>query len=318
MKRICFVAAIMFAVCAIGGIKTQPAGAVELEMAPAPAQAAPIDIQTAARDINKAKNMIRTMEDAGAEEIKSLVGHAMHVLRGPLPDGQGYHLAKVDMSDDVESTSLLSAKIDAIWELGQKKTLSTELTSVYKFIIYSPLHRGFFKNNGNFYLDSYTVEYTINGVEEKKTVEYKDWVTRDSTIEVPLPGIAEWAKLEIVTGVEPADVNNSIVQLYAKQPVVEDDQKNPYSYSVRMLAEAKERIEIGRRLSEIIDFLDEALLGIRVAKTFAGDVQVSSEAPGITVQKLEYILYLLEGNALENEEGVEELKLLLQKYKEDE
>ncbi len=314
MKRNICISILIISLLLVFGAKSARVCATEFEVATAPVSVAVIDTRTAVEDITRAKTMIES-ENAGADELKMLIGHAMHVLRGPLPNGKGYHLATVDMGDDVENTNLMSVKIDAIWELGQKKTITAELSSVYKFIIYSPLHRGFFKNNGNFYLDSYTVEYTINGITESKTVEYKDWITRDSTLEVPLPGIAEWAKLELVVGVEPADVNNAILQIYARQPVVDDDPKNPFSYSISMLAEAKDRIEIGRRLKEIEKFLDEALLGIKVAKTYAADASVVAGGRGISVQELERILYLLEGNALENDEGVEELKTLLEKQK---
>jgi len=279
-----------------------------------------IDLDAAKQVMKDTIELASQENEDNREKIVSMIRRSLHLMRGPNADGVSYRYATAGMDDDIEPVQLLSRTVQAVWEYGQKETIKVQTSGVYAFQIYMPLHRGIFKNNGNMYLDSYTVEYTINGEKKTETREYKDWMTRETTLDVPLPGIAENASLELVAGVAPGDMDHVIVHVYAKYPEVDDDDRNPFSYSVEELRESFSRMEIGRRMKEIVELHQEAIRGIDyvlqdlVSTPAGGGESAAPAGPSNAelVAKLKQVKYLLEGNALEADKGREKLDELIE------
>lgn len=282
--------------------------------------AATIDVDAAKKNIKATIDAAREADDSNParKEIASMIRYSLHILREPASDGLSYRYAAVDMSDKIKPVMMKSETLTSVWETGQKQVVSVETSTVTGFQIYMPLQRGLFKNNGNMYLGSYKVEYIING--QRKTIdrEYNQWLTRESVINVPLPGIAEWARFEMTVGVAPSDAEHVIVHLLAKYPRVTDNPVNPLSYSVGKLNESLSRIEDDRQPREIIKYHEEALTGIA---SVPSELLVHKEgAPVPTVNeelvpKLSNILRLIEGTREDQGQGIEELKLLIEELK---
>ncbi|HOO57049.1 MAG TPA: hypothetical protein PLN69_09520 [bacterium] len=272
----------------------------------------PIDVNAAVENV---ETMLKLGEERGEnyrQEINRLIDLTLHILRGPYLDGSDYKYAEAVMDDDQEPEILLSEKVDAVWEVGQQQAFDAEARTVYGLQISSPKYRsGLFKNNGDTYIESYRVEFSINGKKRTITREHKDWVRRNAQLEIPLPGIAEWAKIEILAGVAPSDVNHTIVEITGRHPVIKDDPKNPFSYSVEQMKSLQKNIAYARQ-EVLMEKLTETLKGIEAVPT-ATSANLSADKR--IVQKLEYILYLLEGNEVEREEAKKELKDLTEALK---
>jgi len=268
----------------------------------------PVDVRSATQNIEAMIQLAENQTEDYKQEINAMIDLTLHILRGPYLDGSGYDYAELDMDDDNEPETMLSEKVDAVWEAGQQQTFTARARTIYALQINSPKYRtGLFKNNGDTYLDSYRVEFSINGKKRTITREHKNWVRRNSTLEIPLPGISEWAQIDIVAGVAPADVNHTIIELRARHPLIKDDPKNPFSYSVDQLRTLQKNVAYAK--SEVIlEKLNEALQGIEAVPVATAS---NLSADQRIVQKLEYILYLLEGNELEQEEARKELRDLI-------
>jgi hypothetical protein len=179
--------------------------------------------------------------------------------------------------------------------------------------IHAPKYRsGLFRNNGDTYVEKYKVEFSIQGKTRTINWEHKNWISRDSTVEIPLPGIAEWAKIEIVAGVEASDVGNAIIELRALRPIVKDDPKNPFSYSIDQLKSLQKNIAYAKS-EAVLAQLNEALAGIKTAPVAAASSQAPSDQA--VVQKLEFISYLMDGSEEEREKAKAELKSLIESMK---
>lgn len=280
-----------------------------------------IDVDAAKKNITATIDAAREAVDSDAErtELSAMIRYSQHLLRGPSGDGVSYRYAMVDMSDKIKPVMMKSESLSAIWEKGDKQVVSVETSIVNGFQIYMPLQRGLFKNNGNMYLGSYKVEYIINGQKKTDSREYNQWVTREGVINIPLPGIAEWARLEMTVGVAPSDVDHVIVHIYGKFPRITDDPVNPFSYAIGKLGESLSRLEESRLPREIIKYHEEALVAIsRVPSELlipkegaAPDTSLKDEV----VPKLRNILRLMEGTRSDQDQAAEELKILIEELK---
>ncbi len=284
-----------------------------------------INFSVAQERMEKAVAMVESGTPVQDKEVRYLVGDAIHVLRGPKADASNYNYAAAVMKKDAESVKIASAKIDKIWDIGERQTLAADASTLYAFRIKSPMHRAFFRNNGRIYLESYKLEYTINGKTSTETKVVKDWIEKDNAVDVPLPGIAERATIEITVAVERSDVMQTIVEIEAKYPVITDDSRNPFSYSIYKLRDAQSSIELNRGKNEVSKAIAEAIGGIQTVVTAvpsAGAPQPASMSviPSVPPaecdsvadrQKLEEILYLLEGKADEQTEGKNKLKAII-------
>lgn len=273
----------------------------------------PIDLKTASDNVQKMIGLAQGAGENYKQEINALIDYTLHILRGPAPDGSGYMYALVTMDEKVEPETLLSEKVNAVWDAGQQQTLSAEARTVYSLEAYSPRYRtgGVFKNNGDTYLNSYRIEYSINGKKHTIVSEYKDWVRRNTSVPILLPGIAEWASIEIVTGVVPADVNHTLIELRAYHPVIKDNPMNPFSYTIERLKALQKNV-MYYKADRILEMLDDALKGIE-AVPIAMAAPLAAEQ-GV-IQKLDYILYLFEGSQQDQEQAKKELKQLVETLK---
>ena len=279
----------------------------------------PVDIAAAEASIRDSLKFAETADDyTDRHKAKSRILYSLHLLRDPNPDGKSYQYATV--TDKAGTELVLSEALNANRDNLEKQTLVIESSTVTGFQIRSPLQRGFFKNNGDIYLESYKLTYKVNGKTNEVSKVYDNWVVRDTSIPVDVPGLAEWAKLEVVVGVKTADVDRTFIHLYADFPDIQDDPMNPFSYPIGQLKEALSRVENGRRLKEIIPFHKAALEGIaKVPPAIAAAAPAGPvcEAPpasgGDPAGKLKYILYLIEeGGDLGLREAAAELKALIE------
>lgn len=280
-----------------------------------------IDVDAAKKNITATIDAAREAFDANADrkELAAMVRYSQHILRGPSGDGVSYRYAMVDMSDKIKPVMMESETLNAVWEKGEKQVVSVETSIVNGFQIYMPLQRGLFKNNGNMYLGSYKVEYIINGQKKTDEREYNQWLTRESVINIPLPGIAEWAKLEMTVGVAPSDIDHVIVHVLGKFPRITDDPVNPFSYAIGKLGESLSRLDEDRLPKEIIRYHEEALTAIsRVPSELlipkegaAPDTSLKDEV----VPKLRNILRLMEGTRDEQGQAIDEMKVLIEELR---
>jgi hypothetical protein len=277
-----------------------------------------IDINAAAKYVQQMTDLATKSSDNYKVEISALIDYTLHILRGPKPGGTGYFYASATMDQKDEPETLLSEKVNAVWDAGQQQTFSAEARTVYMIEIYSPKYRtgGVFKNNGDTYIDSYRIEYSIGGKKHTIVSDYKDWVRRNNSVPVVLPGIAEWASIEIVVGVVSADVNHTIVEIRAHHPAIADDPKNPFTYSIEQLNYIQQNV-MSMKAEKILERLDDTMKGIQAVPLATAPAATPTDTPAdkSVVQKLDYVLYLLNGSPDEQAEGKKELKQLVDSMK---
>lgn len=281
-----------------------------------PAGAA-IDLEAAKKNIQSTLDAARDAEDTpeSKNDLKSMIRYSLHILRGPGADGLSYRYATVDMGAGVKPEMIGSYKPNAVWEKDLRQTIAVEGSTIVGFQIYMPLQRGFFKNNGNMFLDGYKLEYMLNGEKKSQTFEYRRWLNRDTAIDVPIPGIAEWARLEMTVAVAQADLDHVFAHVLAKRPLVKDDPSSPFAYVVGRLNDALSRLEDDRLPREVVKCHEEALAGIA---QIPADLPTSNNASlnnDKTVAALRNILRLLEGDLSEQDQGMQELRKLIDTLK---
>jgi hypothetical protein len=282
-------------------------------VAAATTAALPIDSAAAAANVEKMIATATERPEDFRQQIDAMIDFTLHILRGPVPDGSGYQYAEAIIDKTVEPETLLSERVNAVWKANQQQTFAAEARTAYMLQIHAPKYRsGLFRNNGDTYVEKYKVEFSIQGKTRTINWEHKNWISRDSTVEIPLPGIAEWAKIEIVAGVEASDVGNAIIELRALRPIVKDDPKNPFSYSIDQLKSLQKNIAYAKS-EAVLAQLNEALAGIKTAPVAAASSQAPSDQA--VVQKLEFISYLMDGSEEEREKAKAELKSLIESMK---
>ncbi|HOX28713.1 MAG TPA: hypothetical protein PLQ76_06125 [bacterium] len=272
-----------------------------------------IDSKAALDNIQKMASLTKDRGENYRKEISNLIDFSLQVLRGPNPSGSGYLFATVSADKNSPAETLLSEKVDAVWESGKQQVYKAETTNVFSFTINSPRYRpgGLFKNNGDTYIDSYKVEYSVNGKEQTISREYKNWVKKNTSFSIPLPSPAEWARIEFTAGVSSSDVNRTVIEIIAQHPVIKDNPKNPYSYPIEQLKVLQNMISYAKP-DAIVDKLNDIQDGIRTVPAAVGS---GFSADDQTVQKLEYILYLLQGNSADSAKGKSELKSFIETLK---
>lgn len=265
------------------------------------------------------KTMIGISEKGGAgsrEQLFLLIDQTLHLLRGPLPGG-AYTFAKVDRSDKKESLELLSQKIDAVVDSGQFQKISAEVATAHQLELYTPTQRGFFKNNGDVFVKSYTVELIIDGVKKTVQREVNDWVRRGKGIPIPLPGLAQWAKIEVNAAVAKTDVNHAYLKILARVPDITDDPRNPYSFSIKELISASQYNAFDSKRKTVQEKLKSASAGLDYVPSVSGAPAETPLDKADLTQRLEYISFLLDSkkdtDKVEAKKAVEELLKLLKK-----
>jgi len=221
-------------------------------------------------DMVLAKRYIKSMIDLCAKrtenyrlDVNAMADYAIQTLRGPNSDGSGYRFAQVKSVKNDLPEIITETKITSILELEKKQTVRGESRITNALQIHLPKYRsgGLFKNNGDAYIHSYTVEYSIEGKKYTITKEYKNWLPRNNSIDIPLPGIAEWAKIETDISVKTSDLEKTTVQLGASHPAIDDDPANPFSYSLDQLRSIKKNITYANP-EDLTKMLKEAARGI--------------------------------------------------------
>jgi len=244
-------------------------------------------------------------------EINAMLDYAIHALRGPYTDGSGYKFAEVDLAKNTGSDVIASGKITEIFDLGKKQSFVGEARTTHALQISLPKYRsgGLFKNNGDAYIHSYNVEYTIDGKKYTIAKEFKNWLTRKNTIDIPLPGIAEWAKVEVLASVTPADLEKTDLEVRAIHPFIKDDPANPFSYSIDRLIDIQKDVAY-MKTDAINNRLNEAVRGIdSVPAALGADLPPDKQIE----QKLKSILDKLDGNS--QDAAKQELKNLIDTLK---
>lgn len=300
-RRVLMIVAMM-AVMAVAAVAQTPAEMVQA-----------VDLWSVREQLNTAIQVAQKGDAGYQQNLYLLIDQTLHLLRSPRPGGDGYYLAFIDKNKGT-TVELATTKVDAVLDAAATQKISGEIAMAYELEITSPPQRAAFKNNGDTFVKAYRVEYIMDGA--KKTVEskYEDWVHRKDTVTVPLPGLCQWVRFEIEASVRPQDVNHTIIQLNARVPEINDDERNPYTYSIKQLKVAREYNAFQGKRDKIISLLQAALLGLDYVPASAGAVK-PAPAPGADntalIEQLDYILFLLDGTPDEQTQARKKLDELL-------
>lgn len=300
-KRMLTIMAILMFACAAAPAQT-PAETVQA-----------IDLWSVREQLNNAILIAQKGDEGYQFNVEMLIDQTLHLLRSPRPGGDGYYLASVDKNKSTVM-ELATTKVDAVMDSGQFQQISGQIALAYELEIHAPPQRAAFKNNGDTFVKAYRVEYIIDGA--KKTVEskFEDWVHRKDRITVPLPGLCQWVRIEIDAAVKPQDVNHTVIQLNARVPEINDDERNPYTYSISQIKVAREYNGFQGKRDKVISLLQAALLGLDYVPAAAGAVKPApAEGAGNTalIEQLDYILFLLDGTPEEQAGARKKLDELL-------
>ncbi|MEW5945127.1 MAG: hypothetical protein AB1742_02910 [bacterium] len=268
------------------------------------------DPRSAVKKINES---IKTVEAGGynyEEKTIPLIDEAVHLLRGPIPGGQGYQFASVVTDGSIEPQAFVRTKVDADHNRGVFQKVAGETTTVFELEIYSPLHRGFFKNNGDTYVESYTLTYNLGGAVKTVTQDFKTWVRRGQTYTIPLPGVVDRARLEMSANVLPSDVNRAYIEMRAKHPRVEDKPESPYYFAIRELLDARDYASSYAKRDKVAEKLNGALSSLQYFPAATGDRRLECDASRI-VRDLEYVLYLVRGDENDRRRAEEKLEKII-------
>ena len=256
----------------------------------------PIDMALAKKYI---ANMLDLADKKPANyrlDVNAMLDYTIHALRGPYTDGSGYKFAGADIKNNSSMEKIGGGKIVEIFDLGKKQTFTGEARITNALQISLPKYRSaLFKNNGDAYIHSYTVEYTIDGKKFTIAKEFKNWLGRNNTLDIPLPGIAEWAKIEVLASVAPADLEKTNIELHAAHPEIKDDPANPFSYPLDQLFQIKHDFE-NMKSEDIAKRLNEAARGIdAVPAALGADLPPDKQM----AQKLNAVIDLLDSNSVD-------------------
>lgn len=269
------------------------------------AEEKPIDMALAKKYIASMNESVDKKAKNFRLEIEAMTDYAIIALRGPKSDGSGYRFASVSYPKNTPPEVLADAKLVEVFDVGKKQTLKAETRVTNKLQIHLPKYRsGMFKNNGDAYVHSYTVEYMIDGKKFTITKEYKNWIKRNESVDIQLPGIAEWASITTDLSVSMADLQKTYVQICAFHPDVNDDPANPFSYAIGTLKTVRKNSSYGKP-EELKKMLAEADRAIDLVPAVIGanlppDKKVAA--------KLDEISNLLNDNSIDK--AKEELKVL--------
>jgi hypothetical protein len=264
------------------------------------------------------KTIVEIAEKGGdfQKNVDLLIDQTLHLLRSPKPGGEGYYFADIKKDPSAEPIQLASTKVDAVADAAQFQRISGEIATPYELEISSPLQRAAFKNNGDTYIKSYRVELIIDGA--KKTVErkFEDWIRKGTTHTIPLPGIAQWARIEIDAAVNKTDVNHTIIKLTARVPTITDDKRNPYSFPVEQLKAAREYNKLVSKRGKVVELVKSALQGLDyVPGSSSAPPRPQLDAEQLA-ERLDHILFMLDtGTAEEQLEAKRMLNELVQELK---
>lgn len=244
------------------------------------------------------KSIQKMLEALKSDDYKDHLGYiyeALHLLRGPVPGGQGYQFAKVIQDDSAEPQVLTRDKVGALHDSGALQKVEGKTSSVFKLEIHSPRHRGFFKNNGDIYVESYTLAYVLGGRSENVKKDIKTWVKNGEVYPIPLPGLVESAAVEIKVGAKPNDANRALVELRAHTPRVEDMRESPFYFPIRELLKAKDLAMQDAKTSLIRERLLSAIDSLGYLPTMAEETAGKKCNGDEVVRTLENMLFLLDG-----------------------
>ena len=269
-----------------------------------------VDIWTVRENLNTVIQIAEKGDEGFQEQVFLLIDQILHMLRSPKPGGAGYYYAGINTEDPIV-VDIADTKVDAVLEDGMIQKVSGQAATPFAFEIYSPPQRAAFKNNGDTFVKAYRVELILDGA--KKTVEskFEDWVHRKDSHRIPLPGIAQWAKLEIDASVKRADVNHAIIKLQALLPRIDDDPRNPYSFSINELKSAREYNELVSKRKTVVHKLKSALEGLDHVPGSAVTAKPDFDKETL-IQQLDYVLFLVDGNDDERAEAKSRLTELLE------
>ena len=272
-----------------------------------------IDLWSVRQNLNTAVEVAEKGGDGYQRNIDLLIDQTLHLLRSPKSGGEGYFFAIAD-KENAESLLLQSTKVDAVLEAGQVQLVTAEVATPFELEITSPAQRSAFKNNGDTYIKAYRVELVIDGA--RKTVERKveDWVRSGTTMTIPLPGIAQWASIEVDAAVNLSDVNHAIIKLLARVPQIQDDPRNPYSFSIDELKTAREYNRLEAKRGVVVEKLKSALKSLD-AVPGAGAQSPPAMNSGQLVENLEYVLFLMNGTDEEKAQAKDKLTDIINKIK---
>lgn len=270
------------------------------------------DPRNASKSIQK---MIETLESGDYKDNLGYIYEALHLLRGPVPGGQGYQFARVVQDDSVEPEVLAREKVRAIHDSGKLQKVGGEASSVFKLEIHSPRHRSFFKNNGDTYVESYTLTYNLGGRTETEKKNIKVWVRNGEVYPVPLPGLVESASVEIEIGAMPNDINRTLIELRAHTPRVEDMRESPFYFAIRELLKAKDLIMQDSKKSLIRERLASALDSLGYLPSMTEEAEAKGRTNDEVVRELENILFLMGGSADDLALAKENMKKLIEELR---
>lgn len=287
--------------------------------APAAAQTTPaaaVDLWTVRQNLDNAIILTEKGGEGYRENVDLLIDQTLHLLRSPIQGGQGYHFATVDR-DKGETLLLASTKVDAALEDGAVIKLSGQAATPYELEIFSPLQRAAFKNNGDTYIKSYRVELVMDG--EKNTVErkYEAWLRRGTSHTIPLPGVAQWARIEIEAAANRADLHHAIIKLRARVPQIIDNPVNPFSFSISELKTAREYNRLEAKRGVVREKLKSALAGLDMVPGAATPPPPPADLSQL-VTELEQVHFLLGGTDAEKTQAGAKLLEIIERLKSNE
>lgn len=268
------------------------------------------DPRTAAKNIRDIIDAMDTKTD-----FKPLLGNidaAIHLLRGPIPGGQGYQFARVIQDDSTEPVTIGRAKVNVLYDAKPLMTVSGAARSVHKLEINAPKHRGFFKNNGDTYVDSYTLTYVLGGKVFTETREVKSWVRNGETYPIFLPGLVESASVDITVGALASDLDRTSVEIVAISPNFEDKRESPYNFAVEQLLKAKEIAAAGGDDGDLRDKLANALQSLNFLPLDEETDKKAAPSASEIVRELENILFLLNGATPDVEQAKKKLEAVIE------
>jgi hypothetical protein len=273
------------------------------------APASSVDLWTVRQNLNNAITLSEQSGQDSQHNVDLLIDQTLHLLRSPLAGGQGYRFATMNR-DKADTFLLASSKVDAVLEDGQFLKLAGEVATPIELEIFSPLQRAAFKNNGDTYIKSYRVELVIDGAKQTVERKFEDWLRRGTSHIVPLPGVAQWARIEIQVAANRADKSHAIIKLRARVPEITDDPMNPYTFSIDELKTAREYNRLEAKRGVVREKLKSALTGLDVVPGSATQAPSAIDVDQL-VDELDQVLFLMGGSDAEKSEASAKLSQII-------
>lgn len=219
-------------------------------------------LQTLSLDLKTLARVVDLADDLGdtRQMTLALVDEEIDALREPRGDGT-YRWASLQRE---EASSVSDEKhLEKVHTEAQLHTVSVTAPRAYRLVVAAPQKRNLFSANNRVYFRKAHVEWTsFDGKTTSSDIPVDVWINPGDSHGVPLPDIAQSARISAELGVESGN-KKAVANVALLQAKLVDDPKSPYFPAVQRLMRVRSLlVEKDIRRGELKSAVDEAILNM--------------------------------------------------------